>query len=109
MLIESRSRERGESAVKEVGQGAFAFHLEVTDQASITSAAERVWNEFGRLDLPIQNAASRIPRSSPVSPLRSTQRRVRAPWLWMKCDFWLFWGDPLSSADYLRHQHEVQA
>ncbi|MFP3553394.1 SDR family NAD(P)-dependent oxidoreductase [Paraburkholderia sp. SIMBA_049] len=57
VLIESRSRERGESAVKEVGQGAFAFHLEVTDQASITSAAERVWKRVWRLDVSIQNAA----------------------------------------------------
>jgi len=57
VLVGSRSLERGEAAAREVGLGAFALQLEVTDQASITSAAERIRNEFGRLDVLIQNAA----------------------------------------------------
>jgi len=57
VLVGSRSLERGEAAAREVGLGAFALQLDVTDQASITSAAERVRNEFGRLDVLIQNAA----------------------------------------------------
>ena len=57
VLVGSRSLERGEVAAREVGPGAFALQLDVTDQASITSAAERVLNEFGRLDVLIQNAA----------------------------------------------------
>jgi NAD(P)-dependent dehydrogenase (short-subunit alcohol dehydrogenase family) len=77
VLIESRSRERGESAVKEVGQGAFAFHLEVTDQASITSAAERVSNEFGRLDLPIQNAAISNTKKQPGQSVEEYTKTTR--------------------------------
>jgi NAD(P)-dependent dehydrogenase (short-subunit alcohol dehydrogenase family) len=57
VLLGSRSLERGEAAAREVGLGAFALQLDVTDQASVTSAAERVRNEFGRLDVLIQNAA----------------------------------------------------
>jgi NAD(P)-dependent dehydrogenase (short-subunit alcohol dehydrogenase family) len=57
VLLGSRSLERGETAAKEVGVGAFALQLDVTDQASITAAAQRIRNEFGRLDVLIQNAA----------------------------------------------------
>jgi len=57
VLVGSRSLERGEAAAREVGPDAFALQLDVTDQDSIKSAAERVRNEFGRLDVLIQNAA----------------------------------------------------
>src|SRR5271168_1115752 len=57
VLVGSRNRERGEAAAKEVGPGAHALQLDVTDQASIAAAAGRVRREFGRLDVLIQNAA----------------------------------------------------
>src|SRR5476651_129433 len=57
VLIGSRNLERGEAAASEVGPDAHALQLDVTDQASITAAAERVRNEFGRLDVLMQNAA----------------------------------------------------
>ena len=57
VLVGSRDLQRGEVAAKEVGPDAFALQLDVTDQASITAAAERVRNEFRRLDVLIQNAA----------------------------------------------------
>src|ERR1700727_1569029 len=57
VLVGSRSLERGEAAVTEVGPEAVALQLDVTDQASVRSAAERVRNEFSRLDVLIQNAA----------------------------------------------------
>ncbi len=57
MLVGSRNLGRGEVAAKEIGPDAHALQLDVTDQASITAAAERVRDEFGRLDVLIQNAA----------------------------------------------------
>ena len=57
VLLGSRSLERGKAAAREVGPGAVAIQLDVTDQDSITSAAQRVRDEFGRLDVLIQNAA----------------------------------------------------
>jgi NAD(P)-dependent dehydrogenase (short-subunit alcohol dehydrogenase family) len=57
VLLESRNFERGEAAAKEVGPDARAIQLDVTDQASIAAAAERVRKELGRLDVLIQNAA----------------------------------------------------
>jgi NAD(P)-dependent dehydrogenase (short-subunit alcohol dehydrogenase family) len=56
VLVGSRNLARGEAA-REVGPDAHALHLDVTDQASIAAAAERVRKDFGRLDLLIQNAA----------------------------------------------------
>ena len=68
VLVGSRNLERGEAAAKEVGADACALQLDVTDQASITAAAERVRKEFGRLDVLIQNAAisntSKLPGQS---------------------------------------------
>ena len=57
VLVGSRNIERGEAAAREVGQDAVALQLDVTDQASIAAAAKRVREEFGRLDVLIQNAA----------------------------------------------------
>src|ERR1700685_638582 len=57
VLVGSRNLERGEAAVKEVGPDARALQLDVTDQASIAAAAERIRKEFGRLDVLVNNAA----------------------------------------------------
>jgi len=57
VLVGSRILRRGEAAAKEVGSDARALQLDVTDQASITAAAERIRKEFGRLDVLVNNAA----------------------------------------------------
>jgi NAD(P)-dependent dehydrogenase (short-subunit alcohol dehydrogenase family) len=57
VLVGSRNPERGEAAAKEIGANAHAQQLDVTDQASIAAAAQRIESEFGHLDLLIQNAA----------------------------------------------------
>jgi len=57
VLVGSRNLERGEAAAREIGPGAHALQLDVTDQASVAAAAARVSNDFGRLDVLIQNAA----------------------------------------------------
>ena len=57
VLVGSRNHERGEAAAREVGSDAHALQLDVTDAASIDAAAKRVREEFGRLDVLIQNAA----------------------------------------------------
>ncbi len=57
VLVGSRNLERGETAAKSVGAGARALQLDVTNQASIAAAAERIRNELGRLDVLVNNAA----------------------------------------------------
>jgi NAD(P)-dependent dehydrogenase (short-subunit alcohol dehydrogenase family) len=57
VLVGSRNLERGEAAAKEVGPDAHALQLDVTDQASIATAAEGIREEFGRLDVLVNNAA----------------------------------------------------
>lgn len=57
VLVGSRNLERGESAAKEIGKGAIALQLDVTDRTSIAGAAEFIGKEFGRLDLLVNNAA----------------------------------------------------
>ena len=57
VLVGSRNFERGEAAAREIGAGAVALQLDVTDRVSIADAAERIREEFGRLDLLVQNAA----------------------------------------------------
>ena len=57
VLVGSRDLARGEAAAKEIGTGAVALQLDVTDQASIAAAAARIGKEYGRLDLLINNAA----------------------------------------------------
>ncbi|WP_432889368.1 SDR family oxidoreductase [Kribbella sp. CA-245084] len=60
VLLGSRDVERGELAVKELvaeGLDAVGIQLEVTDEASVRAAAERVEASYGRLDVLINNAA----------------------------------------------------
>jgi len=56
VLVGSRNLEHGETAAKSVGADARAIQLDVTNQASIAAAAERIQNEFGRLDVLVNNA-----------------------------------------------------
>ena len=56
VLVGARNLERGEAAAKKIGPGAIAIQIDVTDQTSISAAAERIGKEFGRLDLLVNNA-----------------------------------------------------
>jgi len=56
VLAGSRNLENGETAAKSIGADARAVQLDVTDHASIASAAERIRNEHGRLDVLVNNA-----------------------------------------------------
>lgn len=56
VLVGSRNLAYGETAAKGIGAEAHALQLDVTDQASISAAAERVRGEFGRLDVLVNNA-----------------------------------------------------
>ena len=67
VLVGSRNFQRGEDAAKEIGSGAVAIQLDVTDQASIAVAAERIRHEFGRLDLLVNNAAISNTRKGSLS------------------------------------------
>ncbi|MGA9472414.1 MAG: SDR family oxidoreductase [Terriglobales bacterium] len=57
VLVGSRNFERGEAAAKKIGPDAHALQLDVTNQASITAAEKRICEEFGRLDVLVNNAA----------------------------------------------------
>ena len=56
VLIGSRNLGNGEAAAKKIGPNAIALQLDVTDRASIAAAAAYIRNEFGRLDLLVNNA-----------------------------------------------------
>jgi NAD(P)-dependent dehydrogenase (short-subunit alcohol dehydrogenase family) len=89
-LIGSRDFERGQAAAKEIGAGAMAVQLDVTDKASIAAAAERIRKEFGRLDLLVNNAAisntTKLPgmsigeHSKLTRPSNVSLDEVRAVW-----------------------------
>jgi NAD(P)-dependent dehydrogenase (short-subunit alcohol dehydrogenase family) len=89
-LVGSRDFERGQAAAKEIGAGAMAVQLDVTDKASIAAAAERIRKEFGRLDLLVNNAAisntTKLPgmsigeHSKLTRPSNVSLDEVRAVW-----------------------------
>jgi NAD(P)-dependent dehydrogenase (short-subunit alcohol dehydrogenase family) len=89
VLVGSRDPERGEAAAKDIGPGAIALQLDVTDAASIAAAAERIRQETGRLDLLVNNAAISNTTRGTLSPDEYAQSKypsnvsldeVRAVW-----------------------------
>jgi NAD(P)-dependent dehydrogenase (short-subunit alcohol dehydrogenase family) len=77
VLVGSRNLERGEAAAKEVGPDAHALQLDVTDQASIATAAERIRKEFGRLDALVNNAAISNTKMPPDMSVEEYSRSTR--------------------------------
>ncbi|HEU4325564.1 MAG TPA: SDR family NAD(P)-dependent oxidoreductase [Roseiflexaceae bacterium] len=57
VLVGSRNLKRGKAAAKTIDGDARALQLDVTDQASIAAAEERIRKELGRLDVLVNNAA----------------------------------------------------
>ena len=57
VLVGSRNFQQGETAAKSVGTDARALQLDVTNQASIGAAGERIRDKFRRLDVLVNNAA----------------------------------------------------
>jgi len=56
VYLGSRDFARGQAAAEEIGDGALPLQIDVTDTASIAAAARRIEDEFGRLDLLVNNA-----------------------------------------------------
>ena len=77
VLVGSRDYARGEEAAKTVDGDAHALQLDVTDQASIAAAAERVRHEFGRLDVLINNAAISNTGLRPGIPIEEYAKSTR--------------------------------
>jgi NAD(P)-dependent dehydrogenase (short-subunit alcohol dehydrogenase family) len=89
VFVGSRDLGRGEAAAAEIGAGATAIQLDVTDAASIAAAAARIDDEYGRLDLLVNNAGisnvgggDRTPEENAARSKASTASldEVRAVW-----------------------------
>ncbi|CAF0876171.1 unnamed protein product [Rotaria sp. Silwood1] len=79
VLIAARDKVRGEEAVKKLKQekiNAKFIHLDVTNQELIKKAAEQIQQEYGKLDILINNAAVHIegepPSKTTMEKLRQT-------------------------------------
>ena len=77
VLVGSRNLERGEAAAREIGPDAIAVQLDVTDGASIAAAAGRIRQEFGRLDVLINNAAISNTNMTPGMSVEEYSRSTR--------------------------------
>jgi NAD(P)-dependent dehydrogenase (short-subunit alcohol dehydrogenase family) len=56
VLLGSRRAGPGQDAAASIGANAHALQLDVTDQTSIVAASARIRNDFGRLDVLVNNA-----------------------------------------------------
>jgi NAD(P)-dependent dehydrogenase (short-subunit alcohol dehydrogenase family) len=75
VLVGSRNFDRGEAAAKEIGPGAVALQLDVTDEDSIAAAAEHIRQEIGHLDVLVNNAAISKTAQGSLSPQEYAKTR----------------------------------
>ena len=68
VYVGSRDLARGETAAAQIGAGATALQLDVTDLGSVAAAAERIRAEHGRLDLLVSNAGISNTRTDKATP-----------------------------------------
>lgn len=89
VLVGSRDLARGEAAAAEIGQGATALQIDVTDTASMAAAAASIQEKHGRLDLLVSNAGisnvgggDRTPEENAAASKASTASldEIRAVW-----------------------------
>ena len=89
VFLGSRDLARGEAAAAEIGEGAIPIQIDVTDPESIAAAAARIDEQFGRLDLLVNNAgisnvggSDRTPEENAANSKLSTASldEVRAVW-----------------------------
>jgi NAD(P)-dependent dehydrogenase (short-subunit alcohol dehydrogenase family) len=78
VLLGSRDLGRGEDATGSVDGEALAIQLDVTDDASVAAAVARVRDEFGRLDVLVQNAAISNTGKKPGQTVEEYAETVRA-------------------------------
>lgn len=78
VLIGSRDLMRGEEAVRTIGGDARAIQLDVTDQASIVAAADRIRDDLGRLDILVNNAGISNTRWLPGMSMLEYAKTARA-------------------------------
>ncbi|MBO0607680.1 SDR family NAD(P)-dependent oxidoreductase [Myceligenerans salitolerans] len=81
VFLGARDLDRGETAAAEIGEGAVAVRLDVTDTASIVAAAGRIRQEAGRLDLLVNNAAISTTRTdiNELAELRAVSTASTVP------------------------------
>lgn len=77
VLVGSRDFKRGEAAAKTITGDAHAIQLDVTHEASIKAAAERIRDDFGRLDVLVNNAAISNTSKRSGESIAEYARRVR--------------------------------
>lgn len=69
VYVGARDLARGETAAAQIGEGATALRIDVTDLASIAAAAaDRIRTEHGRLDLLVSNAGISNTRAGTRTP-----------------------------------------
>ncbi|MBX9463017.1 MAG: SDR family NAD(P)-dependent oxidoreductase [Aquamicrobium sp.] len=78
VLLASRNLERGNAAAQTVAGDVHPIQLDVTDEASIHAAVARVEQQFGRLDILINNAAISRANSQESETMQDYIQRSRA-------------------------------
>lgn len=78
VLLASRNLDRGKTAVLDIDGDVYPIQLDVTDEASIRAAVAQIDQQFGRLDILVNNAAISRANGAETETMQDYIQRSRA-------------------------------
>ncbi len=103
VLVASRDPQKGQATAEEIGHGAKALQLDVSDQSSVNAAFDKINSEYGYLDILVNNAG--VDYDTDQHALSADLVRVRRAF---ETNFFGAWATTISAVPLLQNGHDAR-
>ncbi len=103
VLVASRDPQKGQATAEQIGHGAKALQLDVSDQSSVNAAFDKINSEYGYLNILINNAG--VDYDTDQHALSADLVRVRRTF---ETNFFGAWATTISAVPLLQNGHDAR-